>query len=162
MFYRIASLALCTSMLLGCAGAKQAAQNAAMNAAGTQEQQGKAIVAKVTAELDQATTKVIEQTGNKTVASDPTLIPFEKMNSKLTPVTEQQVRALAPALVIAKQIVVTGFCDRREVGNAEAAAKARAMVVKNLLVESGISAIRITVRSDTKQKLHAVRITFNG
>ncbi|HJU49483.1 MAG TPA: OmpA family protein, partial [Pseudogulbenkiania sp.] len=111
---------------------------------------------------DQATTKVIEETGNKKVASDPTLIPFEKMNSKLTPVTEQQVRALAPALAIAKQIIVTGFCDHREVGNASAAAKARAMVVKSLLVESGISSIRITIRSDTKQKLHAVRISFNG
>lgn len=162
MFYKIASLALCATLLTGCAGTKQAAQNAAMNAAAAQDPQGKTIVAKVTAELDQATTKVIEETGNKTIAKDPTLIPFEKMSSKLTPVTEQQVRALAPALVIAKQIVVTGFCNGREVGNASAAAKARAMVVKNLLVESGISSIRITVRADTKQKLHAVRISFNG
>lgn len=161
MFYRLTILIACSALLLGCVTTRKTA-TPTVDPSVAQAQASKAIVVKVAEGVEQATAKVVEATGNKSVVSDPTLVPFEKMSAKLTPVTEQQVRALAPALVIAKQIIVTGYCDRREVGNAPAAAKARAETVKKLLVENGIAAKRIVTKIDTQQRLHAVRVTFNG
>ncbi|SCK08689.1 OmpA family protein [Vogesella sp. LIG4] len=161
MLYQLTALAACSVLLTGCANVQKPV-TPPVDPAVVQAQESKAIVVKVATGVEQATAKVVETTGNKSVVSDPTLVPFDKMSAKLTPSTEQQVRALAPALVIAKQITVTGYCDRREVGNAPAAAKARAETVKKLLVENGIAANRIVTKIDTQQRLHAVRVTFNG
>ncbi|MFC3531985.1 OmpA family protein [Vogesella facilis] len=160
MLYRFTLLAAC-SLLLGCANTRKPV-TPPIDPATAQAQESRAIAVKVAAGVEQATAKVVEATGNKSVVSDPTLVPFDKMSAKLTPITEQQVRALAPALVIAKQIIVTGYCDRREVGNAPAAAKARAETVKKLLVDNGIAANRIVTKIETQQRLHAVRVTFSG
>lgn len=161
-------LLLCTVLLTACASHKpktDAGSPAAGNPqaiADKQAQDTRDIAGKVTENLGQATARVVEVTGITEVVSDPTLIPFEKMNAKLTPVTEQQVRALVPGLVIAKQITIVGYCNRKEVGNANAAAKARADAVKKILVEHGIAAKRITTQYDTTKPLHAVRVRFNG
>lgn len=119
-------------------------------------------VAQVHEEIGQAKAKVAEETGGEIVVNEPTLVPFKKMGAKLSPGTEQQVRSLAPALAIARQITVTGYCNRAEVGNAVAGAKARAELVKKILVESGIAAERIVIKIETKTTLHAVRISFSG
>ncbi len=161
MFYRLTILAISTALLLGCANSRKN-KTPPPDPATVQAQESKAIVVKVAEGVEQATAKVQEATGNKAVVADPTLVPFDKMSAKLSPLTEQQVRALAPALVIAKQIIITGYCDRREVGNALAAARARAETVKKLLVDNGIAAKRIVLKIDTVQRLHAARVTFNG
>ena len=127
-----------------------------------QAKEARAITDKVTETIGHATARVVEATGNAEIASDPTLVPFEKMNAKLTTATEQQVRALVAGLVIAKQVIVIGYCDRSEVGNAVAAAKARAEAVQKVLIDNGISPKRIIVQFDTTKKLHAVRVKFNG
>ncbi|WP_174875402.1 OmpA family protein [Vogesella oryzae] len=162
MLYRFIALSACSMLLLGCANLRKPIPQQTPPPAVVQAQESKAITVKVAEGVEQATAKVVEATGNKSIVSDPTLVPFDKMSAKLTPITEQQVRSLAPALVIAKVITVTGYCDRREVGNAPAAARARAEVVKKLLIDSGIAAKRIVTKIDTQQRLHAARVTFNG
>lgn len=140
-------------------GESAAAQSAADYAAQGQTQ---IMTATVAAAVERATTQVAEETGKKDVIDDPTLVPFEKMSAALTPVTIAQVRSLAPALVLAKKIVITGHCPSGEVGNAKAAALRRAEVVKKLLVDSGISAGKITLRTNTKTRSHSARIDFSG
>ncbi|WP_147695297.1 OmpA family protein [Vogesella mureinivorans] len=168
MKYSTLALVLCTGLLTACAANKtkmdatQQAAEAAKATASQQTQQTRDITGKVTETLGQATARIVEATGNTDVVSDPTLIPFSKMDAKLTPLTEQQVRALVPGLVIAKQVIVVGYCNRKEVGNAIAAAKARAEAVKKVLIENGISAKRIITQYDTTKPLHAVRVRFNG
>lgn len=93
---------------------------------------------------------------------DPMFIPFDKMNAKLTPEAEAQINAMLPALGLAKEITVRGHTYRREIGNAPAAAKARAESVKAYLIKSGIPASKIIVRFDTERPLHGVRVSFTG
>lgn len=100
--------------------------------------------------------------GTPSVVADPTLVSFEKMSVKLSPAAEAQVNALASGLVVAKSITVLGYCNRKEVGNAKAAATARAEAVKTLLVKAGIPESRIKMRTDIARPIHAVRITFSG
>ncbi|UTH76613.1 OmpA family protein [Chromobacterium sp. IIBBL 290-4] len=91
-------------------------------------------------------------------AADATLIPFEKMSAKLTPVGEAQLDLLVPKLKTAKSIVIRGHCYRRDIGNAKAAAQARAASVRQYLLVAGVPSSKIDVRYDTERSLHGVRL----
>lgn len=94
-------------------------------------------------------------------AADATLIPFDKMSAKLSPVGEAQLDLLVPKLKTAKSILVRGHCYRRDIGNAKAAAQTRAASVREYLVEAGVPSSRIVMRYDTERSLHAVRLVVH-
>ncbi|XLM23283.1 OmpA family protein, partial [Chromobacterium piscinae] len=91
-------------------------------------------------------------------AADATLIPFEKMSAKLSPVGEAQLDLLVAKLKNAKSILVRGHCYRRDIGNAKAAAQTRAVSVRQYLVDAGVPPSKITMRYDTERSVHAVRL----
>ncbi|WP_083338807.1 OmpA family protein [Chromobacterium sphagni] len=95
-------------------------------------------------------------------AADSTLIPFEKMNGKLTPVGEAQLDLLLPDLKTAKSIIIRGHCYRNDIGNAKAAAQARAAAVRQYLLMADIPSSKITVRFDTERPLHGVRLLVSN
>lgn len=143
---RLLSVALISLLAAGCAQTSKTAQ------------------ADKPAVLDKAAAEkaAIAKAAAANVAADPTLIPFEKMSAKLTPVTEAQLLAILPTVKAGKTVLVRGHCYRKDIGNAKAAAQARAVAVKNFLVESGVPAHKIALRYDTERSLHAVRIEVNG
>ncbi|WP_434630288.1 OmpA family protein [Chromobacterium sp. CV08] len=95
-------------------------------------------------------------------AADSTLIPFDKMSAKLSPVGEAQLVLLMPSLKTAKSIVVRGHCYRNDIGNAKAAAQTRAANVREYLVDAGIPSSKIVLRYDTERSLHAVRLVVDN
>ena len=96
------------------------------------------------------------------VRADPTLIPFDKMSAKLSDAGQAQLSAMIPAFSVAKVLIVEGYCNRKDVGNAKAAAQARALAVRDFLVLSGIQPSKIKIESDTSKPMHAVRVNFFG
>ncbi|MBV8047927.1 MAG: OmpA family protein [Paludibacterium sp.] len=96
------------------------------------------------------------------VQADPTYISFDKMSIKLTPAGEAQLTALGPVFKVSSKITVRGYCNRRDIGNAKAAAQARANTVRDFLLQMGIAAGKIDVKVDTERALHGVRVNFNG
>ncbi|WP_440030289.1 OmpA family protein [Chromobacterium amazonense] len=96
-------------------------------------------------------------------AADATLIPFDKMSAKLSPVGEAQLDLLVTKdLKNAKSILVRGHCYRRDIGNAKAAAQTRAVSVRQYLVDAGVPPSKITMRYDTERSLHAVRLVVSN
>jgi outer membrane protein OmpA-like peptidoglycan-associated protein len=96
------------------------------------------------------------------VAVDPYLLKFDAMSAKLTPEHEAQLQRLVPQLKDAKAVVIRGFCNKKEVGNAKAAALARASNVEKFLISQGISDKKMTLRYTTDDATHAVSLDVNS
>jgi len=118
----------------------------------------------MTAAMDAAVGQAAKMspTNSAAILSDPTLITFDKMSAKLTPSGSAQLVAMMPVFKVSKNIVVQGYCYRKDIGNAKAAAKARAETVVVFLIKAGIPAKRIQSKIDTTRPMHAVRVSFSG
>jgi outer membrane protein OmpA-like peptidoglycan-associated protein len=88
----------------------------------------------------------------------PYLLKFEKMSAKLTPQQEEILIGLAPQLKEAKTIIVRGFCNKRDIGNAKDSALARAINVEKFLVSRGIVDQKMSLRYNTDDAEHAVEL----
>ncbi|TDR70282.1 OmpA family protein [Paludibacterium purpuratum] len=148
MFYRVSVAAIVLS-LVGCAAPK----------APTPTEVIKTSVNQMNVALDTAAKMA---PNSAAVQADPTYITFEKMSIKLTPAAEAQLTALSPVFKVSSKITVRGYCYRRDIGNAKAAAQARANSVRDFLKQMGIAADKIDVKIDTDRALHGVRVNFNG
>ncbi|WP_432719498.1 OmpA family protein [Jeongeupia wiesaeckerbachi] len=93
---------------------------------------------------------------------DPSLITFATQSVKLDEAAQAQLRLLLDQASAAKRIVITGYCDRKDIGNAKAAAVARANKVKNALVKLGVSPKKIRVKYSTEEAQHAAKVDFPG
>lgn len=93
-------------------------------------------------------------------AVDPSLLVFSTQSVKLDDQAQAQVKLLLAQAVTAKNIVITGYCNRKEIGNAKAAALARANNAKKELVNLGVSASKIKVKFVTDEPRHAAKIDF--
>jgi outer membrane protein OmpA-like peptidoglycan-associated protein len=96
------------------------------------------------------------------VAVDPYLLKFDSMSAKLTPEHEAQLQRLVPQLKEAKAVVIRGYCNKKEVGNAKAAALARASNVEKFLISQGVSDKKMTLRYTTEDATHAVELEVNS
>ncbi|XZG71814.1 OmpA family protein [Chitinibacteraceae bacterium HSL-7] len=102
---------------------------------------------------------------NKTAAVTPTPVPsdyvpgkpyeivFDKLSVQLDAAGQGKVSNVLEAAKLAKEITIRGYCDRTEVGNAKAAAIARAQAVKDELIARGVAESKfVSIRFSTEEK----------
>lgn len=92
---------------------------------------------------------------------NPVPITFEKLTVKLDEHNRHIVEQISERAKKAPKLVLTGYCDYRQIGNAKAAAIARATAIRNELVHLGVSAKKIRIKhvTDVAGK-HAADIEF--
>lgn len=135
---------LFSSLLAGCANTSHPVDPVAVAAAQKMAAERAALEKKIDANM----------------AIDSNFIPFDKMSPKLDPVGQGQLLRLLPQLKASKAIAIRGHCYRGDVGNAKAAAQARAIEVKDFLVGTGVLESKISIRFDTERKTHGVQLIF--
>ncbi|WP_168163813.1 OmpA family protein [Jeongeupia sp. USM3] len=100
--------------------------------------------------------------GAAVTRADPSLVRFATQSVKLDEQAQAQLPLLLDQASAAKRIVITGYCDRKDIGNAKAAAIARANNVKNALVKLGVPAKKIRVKYSTDEAQHAAKVEFSN
>jgi outer membrane protein OmpA-like peptidoglycan-associated protein len=141
-------------VLAGCAQ-NQALEDTAQPAVAKEEK----AKAKTTDKTGTATASAAEEKLPDYANMNPVPIEFEKMSVKLRDTDKQILVRIKDRAQKAKKLVITGYCDRKQVGNSKAAAIARAVAVKDELVRMGVkpAAVRIKHVTDTANK-HAAEI----
>lgn len=86
---------------------------------------------------------------------------FDIMSVVLSEGDKTRLVALAGQARMARAITIRGSCDRNAVGNAKEAAVARALAVRNVLVQEGVPAGKIRVRYSTDDGTHVAVLRFN-
>ena len=102
---------------------------------------------------------VAEEPGPDYASMNPVPIPFDKMSVKLRESDKQILVRIKDRAQKAKKLIITGYCDRKQVGNSKDAAIARAVAVKKELVRLGVkpAAVRIKHVTSVADK-HAAEI----
>jgi outer membrane protein OmpA-like peptidoglycan-associated protein len=93
---------------------------------------------------------------------NPVPIAFDKMGVKLNDAGKQVIVKIVERARKSKRLVVTGYCDRKQVGNAHAAALARANAVRNELIHLGVKRHSIQLKTITNvADRHLAEIHFS-
>ena len=102
----------------------------------------------------------VEKTPDYTTIN-PVPIIFDKLSVKLDDNDKCILAQISDRAKKADKLVVIGYCDRNQIGNASAAAIARARVVRDELVDLGVPAKNIKIKHvTTVSNKHAVDIEF--
>lgn len=80
---------------------------------------------------------------------NPVPIAFDKLSIKLRDADKQIIAQIKDRAQKARKLTITGYCDRKQVGNAKAAAMARAQSVKDELVRLGVKPKLINLKHVT-------------
>lgn len=90
---------------------------------------------------------------------NPVPIPFDKLSVKLRETDKQILTQIKDRAKKARKVTITGYCDRKQVGNAKAAALARAQSVKQELGRLGVNTklVKIKYVTDVADK-HVVEV----
>lgn len=114
---------------------------------------------------DSASERTVEAPRNDETRGDtrhgderPQLFHFDKMSVSLSEGEKANVAALADQARGAESVLIRGYCDRTEVGNAKDAAIARAQAVRKVLLKAGVPARSMRVRYNTERKMHAAEV----
>ena len=92
---------------------------------------------------------------------NPVPLQFEKMAIKLEPDEKEIIAKLVSRAQAAPRIVITGYCDRQQIGNAKDAAIARAVAVREEFVKHGVPARKFRIKYLTEAaNKHMVEIQF--
>ncbi len=96
------------------------------------------------------------------VIPNPSVITFEKMSVSVDEQGKFILDQLADKAKSSHKLLVTGFCDSRQIKNATDSAIARATAVRDELLARGVVAsnIRVTINTRVRKK-HAVEIKFD-
>lgn len=90
---------------------------------------------------------------------NPVPIAFDKMSVKLRDADKQILVKIKDRAQKAKRLVITGYCDRKQVGNSKDAAIARAVAVKEELVRLGVKPGTVRIKHVTNvANKHAAEI----
>lgn len=90
---------------------------------------------------------------------NPVPIAFDKLSIKLRDADKQIIAQIKDRAQKARKLTITGYCDRKQVGNAKAAAMARAQSVKDELVRLGVKPKLINIKHVTSvANKHAVEV----
>ena len=93
---------------------------------------------------------------------NPATIEFDKMSVKLDDKAKEFVAQMAAKAEGSKKLVIWGFCDRTEIGNAEKSAIARAVAVQKELKANGMKSPKVRIRYKTEVAgKHAVEVYFD-
>ena len=90
-----------------------------------------------------------EEPGPDYANMNPVPIPFDKMSVKLRDSDKQILVRIKDRAKKAKKLTITGYCDRKQVGNSKDAAIARAVAVKKELVRLGVKSAAIRIKHVT-------------
>lgn len=113
--------------------------------------------------VNASATSWIKQPVTATIAlGKPYLLQFDKMAAKLTPQQEETLTSLMPQLKEAKSIIVRGFCNKRDIGNAKDSALARAVNVERFLAGLGIADQKMSLRYNTDDAEHGVELEIGN
>ncbi|WP_176442307.1 OmpA family protein [Noviherbaspirillum humi] len=97
------------------------------------------------------------------LTANPVLVPFEKLSIKLDEDARKLIAQLADRAKSSSRLTITGFCDRRQVGNARDAAIARAAAVRDELAKAGLSIKKVQIKYVTEiGDKHAAEVQFHG
>jgi len=153
-------LAACMIGLTGCANFP-AAQEDPNSANSISSQTGAQAAQKAGMQQKPGANNALAERQPDYATMNPVPITFDKMSVKLDEGDKTILQKISERAKNADKLVITGYCDRHQVGNAKAAAIARATAVRNELVELGVAAknIRIKYVTETADK-HAVDIEF--
>ena len=149
----VATLALSLSLLAGCAE-NQAKPGDGTDGQGTATNSAASIKA---AKIAQARQLALPPA----VVPNPSVVQFEKMSTNLDDKATVVIAQSSERARLSSKITVTGFCDRKQIGNPGEAAVARAIAVRDEYVLLGIPPAKILVKFDTSvAKKHAAEIRF--
>jgi outer membrane protein OmpA-like peptidoglycan-associated protein len=108
-------------------------------------------------------TSWVKQPVSVTIAlGKPYTLQFDKMAAKLTPQQEEILTSLALQMKDAKSIILRGYCNKRDIGNAKDSALARAVNVQKFLVSQGIADQKMSLRYNTDDAEHAVELELGN
>lgn len=119
---------------------------------------------------DKAKAKTVDKTGVTQAAvteenvpdyasMNPVPIAFDKMSIKLRDADKQILVKIKDRAQKAKRLIITGYCDRKQVGNSKDAAIARAVAVKQELVRLGVKPGTVRIKHVTNvANKHAAEI----
>lgn len=100
-----------------------------------------------------------EDAGPDYANMNPVPIAFEKMSVKMRDADKQILVRIKDRAQKAKRLIITGYCDRKQVGNSKDAAIARAVAVKQELVRLGIKPDTVRIKHVTNiANKHAAEI----
>lgn len=112
------------------------------------------------AKEEKAKAKTAEKTGAVQAAPKEEVVPdyaslnpvpivFDKMSIKLRDADKQILVKIKDRAQKAKRLIITGYCDRKQVGNSKDAAIARAVAVKEELVRLGVKPGTVKIKHVT-------------
>lgn len=112
------------------------------------------------------TDKPVEQAAAELEADyltmNPVPIAFDKLGVKLNDAGKHVIVKIGERAKKSKKLVVVGYCDRKQVGNAHAAALARANAVKSELIHLGVKPRSIQLKTVTNvADKHLAEIQFS-
>lgn len=92
---------------------------------------------------------------------NPVPIAFDKLSVKLSDGDKKILSQIKERAKKSRALTITGYCDRKQVGNAKAAALARARAVKDELVRLGVKPQQVKLKFVTEvANKHAVEIAL--
>jgi outer membrane protein OmpA-like peptidoglycan-associated protein len=103
---------------------------------------------------------VTQNAAPELAAIDP-IIEFETTSTELDDEAQQQIAALLPSARRASAIVIYGYSDRSNSGDAREIAIARALRVRTVLVRNDVSLKNIRIRYSTAQARHEAEVLFH-
>lgn len=90
---------------------------------------------------------------------NPVPIAFDKMSVKLRDTDKHILVKIKDRAQKARRLIITGYCDRKQVGNSKDAAIARANAVKEELVKLGVKPATVRIKHVTNvANKHAAEI----
>lgn len=97
------------------------------------------------------------------ISMNPVPIAFDKMSVKLRDADKQILVKIKDRAQKAKRLIITGYCDRKQVGNSKDAAIARAVAVKEELVRLGVKPGTVRIKHVTNvANKHAAEIELDA
>lgn len=129
---------------------------------GASAQQSTQASASGSAKADKPTEAAPKEAGPDYQNMNPVPIAFEKLGVKLNDAGKQVIGKIGERAKKSKKLVITGYCDRKQVGNAHAAALARANAVKSELIHLGVKPGSIQLKTVTNAAdKHLAEIQFS-
>lgn len=149
-------LAFCALVLSGCANQVAAPESAAQEAANVPATGKDGVQQKL--RIDNA---LAEAEAAEYARMNPVPIVFDVFSVKLDDNGRNILELIRERARQASRLIVTGYCDRHQIGNANAAALARAKAVRDELVQLGVPEKNIRIRHLTNAPgKHAADIEF--
>lgn len=163
MFYqnslRRVGLVLSVLTLVGCAQNQTKTEDSVAIATPTNEVP---VAPPSSAAEDARIAHAVQAAQAQVVVPNPSSVLFDKMSTTLDDKGREVIAQLAYRARSSKKLVVTGFCDRRQIGNPIDAAVARAISVRDELLAQGVVPTNVVVKFSTKiAKKHAAEIRFD-